>query len=70
MLIRKAFVGLTDKKLDEIGRLLDRDDARAVLATGDIDNPSKIASPLLRAVPSLIKFSPQVIGSLIRGSKI
>jgi geranylgeranyl reductase family protein len=70
LLIRKAYVGLTDKKLDEIGRLLDRDDARAVLATGDIDNPSKIASPLLRAVPSLIKFSPQVIGSLIRGSKI
>lgn len=69
MMIRKAFTGMSDKKLDEIGRLLDREDARAVLSTGDIDNPSKIASPLLRAVPSLIKFSPQVIGSLIRVGK-
>ena len=68
LLIRRAFVKMTDKKLDEIGRLLDRDDAREVLATGDIDYPSKIASPLLRQVPSLIKFSPQLIGSLIRGA--
>jgi geranylgeranyl reductase family protein len=69
LLIRKVFVNMSDKKLDEIGRLLDRDDAKEVLSTGDIDYPSKIASPLLRTVPSLIKFSPQVIGSLIRGSK-
>jgi flavin-dependent dehydrogenase len=69
LLIRKVFVNMSDKKLDEVGRLLDRDDAKVVLATGDIDYPSKIASPLLRTVPSLIKFSPQVIGSLIRGSK-
>jgi geranylgeranyl reductase family protein len=69
LLIRKVFVNMSDKKLDEVGRLLDRDDAKEVLSTGDIDYPSKIASPLLRTVPSLIKFSPQVIGSLIRGSK-
>jgi digeranylgeranylglycerophospholipid reductase len=68
LLMRRAFVKMTDKKLDEIGRLLDRDDAKEVLATGDIDYPSKIASPLLRQVPSLIKFSPQLIGSLIRGA--
>ena len=66
LLMRRAFVKMTDKKLDEVGRLLDRDDAKEVLATGDIDYPSKIASPLLRQVPSLIKFSPQLIGSLIR----
>ncbi len=68
LLIRRAFVKMTDKKLDEVGRLLDRDDAKDVLATGDIDYPSKIASPLMRQVPSLIKFSPQLIGSLIRGA--
>jgi flavin-dependent dehydrogenase len=66
VLIRRAVVKMTDRKLDEVGRLLDRDDAKEVLATGDIDYPSKIASPLLRQVPSLIKFSPQLIGSLIR----
>lgn len=69
LLIRKAYTNMTDKKLDDIGRQLDRDDAKEVLATGDIDFPSKIASPLLRAVPSIIKFSPQLIGALIRGSK-
>lgn len=68
LLIRKVFVNMSDKKLDEVGRTLDRDDAKEVLATGDIDYPSKIASPLLRTVPSLIKFSPHLIGSLIRGT--
>lgn len=66
LLIRKVFVGLTDKKLDEVGRMLDREDAKAVLATGDIDYPSKLATPLLRTLPSLVKFSPSVISSLIR----
>ena len=66
MLIRKVFVGMTDKKLDEAGRMLDRDDVREILATGDIDYPSKLAAPLLRKVPSLIKFSPTVIGQLLR----
>lgn len=66
LLIRKAFVSMSDQKLDDIGRTLDREDVKAVLAAGDIDFPSKLASPLLRTVPSLIKFSPQVIGSLIR----
>ena len=66
MLIRKVFVGMTDKKLDEAGRMLDRDDVKAILATGDIDYPSKLARPLLRKLPSLIKFSPTVIGQLLR----
>ena len=66
LMIRRVFTGLTDKKLDDVGRMLDRDDAKEVLASGDIDYPSKLASPLLKAVPSLIKFSPQLIGSLIR----
>ncbi len=66
LMIRKVFTNLTDKKLDDVGRMLDREDAKEVLAAGDIDYPSKLASPLLKAVPSLIKFSPQLIGSLIR----
>lgn len=66
LMIRKVFTGLTDKKLDDVGRMLDREDAKEVLASGDIDYPSKLASPLLKAVPSLIRFSPQLIGSLIR----
>jgi len=66
LLIRKVFLGMTDKKFDEVGRMLDREDAKAVLATGDIDYPSKLATPLLRTLPSLVKFSPSVIGTLIR----
>lgn len=66
LLIRKVFVNLTDRKMDDVCRMLDRPDAKEVLAGGDIDYPSKIASPLLKAVPSLVKFSPQLIGSLIR----
>jgi digeranylgeranylglycerophospholipid reductase len=66
LLIRKVFTNLTDRKMDEVCRMLDRPDAKEVLASGDIDYPSKIASPLLKTVPSLVRFSPQLIGSLIR----
>lgn len=66
LLIRKVFVNLTDRKMDDVCRMLDRPDAKGVLAGGDIDYPSKIASPLLKAVPALVKFSPQLIGTLIR----
>jgi flavin-dependent dehydrogenase len=66
LLIRKVFVNLTDRKMDDVCRMLDRADAKEVLAGGDIDYPSKIASPLLKTVPALVKFSPQLIGSLIR----
>lgn len=66
LLIRKVFVNLTDRKMDDVCRMLDRPDAKEVLAGGDIDYPSKIASPLLKAVPALVKFSPQLIGTLIR----
>lgn len=66
LLVRKVFTKMSDRKLDEVGRLLDRDDAREVLSTGDIDFPSKLARPLLKTVPTLIKFSPQALGSLLR----
>lgn len=66
LLIRKVFVNLTDRKMDDVCRMLDRPDAKEVLSTGDIDFPSKLASPLLKAVPTLVKFSPQLIGTLIR----
>ncbi len=66
VLIRKAYVGMSDENLDELGKLLDREDAKKVLSTGDIDYPSKLVRPMLRTLPSLLKFSPQIIRSLIR----
>ena len=52
--------------MDDVCRMLDRPDDKEVLATGYIDFPSKLASPLLKTVPTLVKFSPQLIGTLIR----
>lgn len=66
ILMRKVFTSMSDKKLDKIGEIMDRDDVKEILATGDIDYPSNLAAPLLKTVPSLIKFSPHVIGQLLR----
>ncbi len=63
--VRRVFVRLSDKKLNEIGRLLGREDAKGILASGDIDHPMLLAPALLRSLPSLIKISPEIIGSLI-----
>jgi flavin-dependent dehydrogenase len=64
--VRQAFVKMTDKDLDKAGVKLDREKARAVLATGDIDFPTALARPLLKAAPSLLTLSPTLIMRLMR----
>ena len=63
--VRKVFVRLSDKKLDAVGRLMSRPDVMAILESGDIDRPTELAPAVLRSVPSLLRFSPQILGSLL-----
>jgi digeranylgeranylglycerophospholipid reductase len=63
--VRKVFVRLNDKKLDEVGKLMLRPSVREILESGDIDRPTELAPAVLRSVPSLLKFSPQILGSLL-----
>jgi geranylgeranyl reductase family protein len=63
--VRKVFVRLSDKKLDDAGRLFSRPDVMAILESGDIDRPTELAPAILRSVPSLLRFSPQILGSLL-----
>ena len=64
-LLRKVFVRLSDKKLDQLGKAIAKRDMVDLLATGDIDAPSDLAPAALRLMPSLIRFSPQILGSLL-----
>lgn len=63
--VRKAFVHMCDRDLDRAGARLDREKAKAVLATGDIDFPTAIAPGLLRACPSLLTIAPLLIFRLL-----
>jgi digeranylgeranylglycerophospholipid reductase len=63
--VRKVFVRLNDKKLDEVGRLMNRPDVIDLLSQGDIDYPTRLAPSLLRSIPSLLRLSPQIIGSFL-----
>ncbi len=67
MIVRKVFTGMSDKKLDEAGKLLDKPEAKEILATGDIDYPSKLAKPILKAVPSIMKLAPGALKTLLLG---
>lgn len=67
MIVRKVFAGMSDKKLDEAGKLLDKPEAKEILATGDIDYPSKLAKPILKAVPSIMKLAPGALKTLLLG---
>lgn len=67
MIVRKVFTGMSDKKLDEVGKLLDKPEAKEILATGDIDYPSKLARPILKAVPSIMKLAPGALKTLLVG---
>ena len=63
--VRKVFVRLSDRKLDDVGRLMMRPSVKAILESGDIDRPTELAPAVLRSVPSLLRFSPQILGSLL-----
>lgn len=67
MIVRKVFVGMSDKKLNEAGKLLDKPQAKEILATGDIDYPCELAKPILKAVPSLVKLAPGALRTLLIG---
>ena len=56
MKFRKVFTRLSDKQLDKyIQKLNTKKIIEAINTYGDIDYPSKLAFPLLKASPSLIK---------------
>jgi digeranylgeranylglycerophospholipid reductase len=63
--VRKVFVRLNDKKLDSVGKLMSKPNLKAILESGDIDRPTELAPAVLRSVPALLRFSPQILGSLL-----
>jgi digeranylgeranylglycerophospholipid reductase len=67
-LIRRAFTKLSDRKLEEAGRILSREDVSKVLAEGDIDFPADLAPRVLRTAPSLLKLAPSFLGALFTRS--
>ncbi|NYT14806.1 MAG: NAD(P)/FAD-dependent oxidoreductase [Methanomassiliicoccales archaeon] len=63
--LRKVFLRMNDKKLDEVGKILKKPEVEELLSSGDIDQPSLLAPKVLRLVPSLVRFSPQILGSFL-----
>jgi len=63
--LRKVFLRMTDSKLDDLAKVLKRPQVVEILNKGDIDHPTLLAPKILRMFPSLIRFSPQVLGSFL-----
>jgi digeranylgeranylglycerophospholipid reductase len=64
--IRKVFLTLTDRKMDQALRMFDDPDVRGLIErTGDIDYPSALSKNVLKLAPKLAQFSPQLIKSLL-----
>lgn len=64
--IRKIFLALTDKKMDQALRIFDTQDVRRLIEeSGDIDRPSALSTEVLKLAPKLAQFSPQLIKSLL-----
>jgi len=60
--LRKAFRAMDDRKLDEAIELLRDPKLVAYLAEhGDIDYPSLLATPVLKAAPKLMRFAPELL---------
>ena len=64
--IRRVFLALNDRKMDQALRMFDDPDVRALIESkGDIDYPSALSSSVLKLAPKLARFSPQLIKSLL-----
>lgn len=64
--IRKVFVALSDKRMDKAMRLFDDPSVKSLLQDrGDIDYPASLSSSVLKLVPKLAQFSPELIESLL-----
>ncbi len=60
--LRKAFLRLSDDKLDELIRLLaDPEVVRLIEQHGDIDYTSRVATAVLKKKPQLLKFAPLLL---------
>lgn len=60
--LRRAFIHMTEREIEDALRLLSNRRARGVLDRfGDIDHPSHLLAPLLVAEPRLLKFAPKAL---------
>ena len=60
--LRHAFLSLSDRDMDELWRVLGRDEVLAILNRhGDIDYPSRVAFALLRRAPGLLRYAPKAV---------
>ncbi len=69
-LMRRAYLRLSDKRLEALGRTLDRPEVKEVLSTGDIDFPSLLAPQMIKAAPALLRFAPHVLRSMFSRTTI
>ena len=61
MKFRKIFKNLEDKKIDKyVEKINNKKSIDVICKYGDIDYPSKLAFPLLKKTPSLVKLLPSV----------
>ena len=61
MKFRKIFKNLDDKKIDKyVEKINNKKSIDVICKYGDIDYPSKLAFPLLKKTPSLVKMLPFV----------
>jgi len=62
MRFRNLFTTITDAQLDKYIQKLNHQKTIDIINTyGDIDYPSKLALPLIKAVPSLLSFAPSLL---------
>jgi flavin-dependent dehydrogenase len=64
-LVRKIINRLSDKKLEKAVEILSDNTIRRILErSGDIDDPTGLASALIPKAPRLLQFAPAVLRSL------
>ncbi len=66
MLLRRIFIGLEDREMDQIVDILRDEKTLSFLASeGDMDFPTIASKTVLRKLPKLIKFAPHLLKALL-----
>lgn len=66
MLLRRIFIGLEDREMDQIVDILRDEKTLSFLASeGDMDFPTIASKTVLRKLPKLVKFAPHLLKALL-----
>jgi len=68
-MLRKIYTSMNDSELNNISKMIDKEDIRNTLNSGDIDRPSDLLFRFIRHPMTLMRMAPPMAKAMVRGMR-